>query len=121
MGLSWCRFCLSQHSSDLDCPGPLEATGVERHGWRVTVQTPLGTEAYGVLIAECDSRFRARILTFPNVLVTAHQGFFTEKALRTIAETTLENISAFATGHSLENVVTAEVVHISGRPGPAVT
>jgi len=68
MGLAWCRFCFSQHSTDLDCPGPLEATGVERHGWRVTVQTPHGTEAYGVLIAESGSRFRARILTFPNVL-----------------------------------------------------
>jgi D-lactate dehydrogenase len=40
-----------------------------------------------------------RLLTFPNVLVTAHQGFFTEEALHNIAETTLSNISAFATGN----------------------
>ena len=40
----------------------------------------------------------ARLLTFPNVLITAHQGFFTEEALRGIAETTLGNISAFETG-----------------------
>ena len=38
----------------------------------------------------------ARLLTFPNVLITGHQGFFTEEALRNIAETTLANISAFA-------------------------
>lgn len=38
----------------------------------------------------------ARLLTFPNVLVTAHQAFFTEDALRRIAQTTLENITAFA-------------------------
>jgi D-lactate dehydrogenase len=37
----------------------------------------------------------ARLLTFPNVLVTAHQGFFTAEALRAISETTLDNISAF--------------------------
>jgi D-lactate dehydrogenase len=37
----------------------------------------------------------ARLLTFPNVLVTAHQGFFTAEALQAIAETTLDNISAF--------------------------
>jgi D-lactate dehydrogenase len=37
----------------------------------------------------------ARLLTFPNVLVTAHQGFFTIEALRAIAETTLDNITAF--------------------------
>jgi D-lactate dehydrogenase len=38
----------------------------------------------------------ARLLTFPNVLVTAHQAFFTEDALRRIAQTTVENIAAFA-------------------------
>jgi D-lactate dehydrogenase len=37
----------------------------------------------------------ARLLTFPNVLVTAHQGFFTAEALRAIAGTTLDNITAF--------------------------
>jgi D-lactate dehydrogenase len=37
----------------------------------------------------------ARLLTFPNVLVTAHQAFFTDEALRAIAETTLGNITAF--------------------------
>ncbi len=37
----------------------------------------------------------ARLLTFPNVLITAHQAFFTADALTNIAETTIENISAF--------------------------
>jgi hypothetical protein len=68
MGPTWCRFCFSQHEGDLNCPGVLDATGTERHGWRVTVETPHGIEAYGVLIAECGSRFRARILTYPNIL-----------------------------------------------------
>ena len=36
-----------------------------------------------------------RLLTFPNVLVTGHQAFFTDKALTNIAETTLNNISRF--------------------------
>lgn len=40
----------------------------------------------------------ARLLTFPNVLVTAHQGFFTKEALRAISETTLANVSAFEQG-----------------------
>ena len=31
----------------------------------------------------------ARLLSFPNVMITSHQGFFTEEALRAIAETTL--------------------------------
>jgi len=35
----------------------------------------------------------ARLLTFPNVLITGHQAFFTEDALRNIASTTLHNIT----------------------------
>jgi D-lactate dehydrogenase len=37
----------------------------------------------------------ARLLTFPNVLITAHQGFFTEEALQNISETTIANLTAF--------------------------
>lgn len=37
----------------------------------------------------------ARLTTFPNVLVTAHQAFFTHEALRAIAETTMENLWRF--------------------------
>jgi D-lactate dehydrogenase len=38
----------------------------------------------------------ARLLTFPNVLITGHQAFFTAEALTAIAETTHANIDAFA-------------------------
>jgi D-lactate dehydrogenase len=44
-----------------------------------------------------------RLLTFPNVVVTAHQAFFTREALRAIAETTLSNISAFEQGRRSGN------------------
>lgn len=37
----------------------------------------------------------ARLLTFPNVLITGHQAFFTREAMTAIAETTIKNISAF--------------------------
>jgi D-lactate dehydrogenase len=37
----------------------------------------------------------ARLLTFPNVLITGHQAFFTEEALTNIAQTTLANVTAF--------------------------
>jgi len=39
--------------------------------------------------------FFMRLLTFPNVVVTGHQAFFTDTALRNIAETTLQNISDY--------------------------
>ncbi|POA20998.1 hydroxyacid dehydrogenase [Pseudomonas sp. FW300-N1A1] len=40
----------------------------------------------------------ARLLTFPNVIVTAHQAFLTREALAAIAATTLSNISDWAAG-----------------------
>jgi D-lactate dehydrogenase len=40
----------------------------------------------------------ARLQTFPNVLITAHQAFFTEEALAAIAQTTLANLDAFVQG-----------------------
>jgi D-lactate dehydrogenase len=45
----------------------------------------------------------ARLLTFPNVIVTAHQAFFTREALQAIAETTLQNVTAFAAGRRSGN------------------
>lgn len=52
----------------------------------------------------------ARLLTFPNVLITAHQGYLTREALLRIARTTLENIQAFEEGKTLINEVRAEEV-----------
>ena len=47
----------------------------------------------------------ARLLTFPNVLITSHQGFLTEEAIHNIVETTFENINAFEKGQNLINRV----------------
>ncbi|MFM6927396.1 MAG: 2-hydroxyacid dehydrogenase [Bdellovibrio sp.] len=48
----------------------------------------------------------ARLLTFPNVLITSHQAFLTNEALRNIAETTLQSISEF----SLKGAISPEKV-----------
>jgi D-lactate dehydrogenase len=47
----------------------------------------------------------ARLLTFSNVLITSHQGFFTREALQNIAQTTLENIRDFLDGKPLKNEI----------------
>ena len=47
----------------------------------------------------------SRLISFPNVLITAHQGFFTQEAMDQIAETTLSNLKAFQSGESLTNEV----------------
>ena len=45
----------------------------------------------------------ARLLTFPNVLVTGHQGFFTREALEAIAATTVANLDTFAASGRAEH------------------
>lgn len=47
----------------------------------------------------------ARLLSFPNVMITSHQGFFTEEALGAIAETTLQNAEDYTAGKSSANDV----------------
>ncbi len=47
----------------------------------------------------------ARLLSFPNVMITSHQGFFTREALGAIAETTLQNALDFQTGKESANDV----------------
>ncbi|TVQ82355.1 MAG: 2-hydroxyacid dehydrogenase [Phycisphaeraceae bacterium] len=52
-----------------------------------------------------------RLITFPNVLITAHQGFLTREACTAIAETTIANLSDFAVGSTRsENEVTKRLI-----------
>lgn len=47
----------------------------------------------------------ARLIFFPNVILTSHQGFFTKEALENISNTTLQNISDFFNKKKLKNEV----------------
>ena len=47
----------------------------------------------------------ARLLTFNNVIITAHQAFFTREAMMGIAETTLQNIRNYFEGKPLPNEI----------------
>jgi len=58
----------------------------------------------------------ARLLTFPKVLVTAHQAFLTREALRDIARTTVANLEALATGRPC---VEGSVLVAPERPRPS--
>lgn len=49
----------------------------------------------------------ARLLTFPNVLITGHQAFFTRNALEKIAKTTLDNITEFERSGICKNQISA--------------
>lgn len=55
--------------------------------------------------AAIDDDVLARLLTFPNVIVTSHQAFFTREAGSNIAETTLSNIRDFFRGKELVNEI----------------
>ena len=52
----------------------------------------------------------ARLMTFPNVLITSHMGFFTKEAMQAIAKVTLENAYALENGLPLVNRVGSEAV-----------
>ncbi len=47
----------------------------------------------------------ARLISMPNVIVTSHQAFLTEEALRSIAETTTQNIISFKNSGECENKI----------------
>lgn len=49
-----------------------------------------------------------RLLTFPNVLITGHQAFFTEEALQNIAEMTIANLSDFERGRPCPNKISLD-------------
>jgi D-lactate dehydrogenase len=50
----------------------------------------------------------ARLMTFPNVLITSHQAFLTQEALDQIASTTFQSIQEYAEGRSLTHVIQPE-------------
>lgn len=52
-----------------------------------------------------DDEVLSLLLTLPNVLVTSHQAFLTDEALKAIAETTLESVRAFFAGAPLTNEI----------------
>jgi len=70
----WCPVCGADHAADERCPGEVRCTGPENDTWRITVETPRGLEAYGVLVAPTGPKWRARILTYPRTLWTVPGG-----------------------------------------------
>ena len=46
-----------------------------------------------------ETSITARLLSFPNVIVTSHQGFLTHEALEAISDTTLQNAKSFIEGN----------------------
>jgi D-lactate dehydrogenase len=52
----------------------------------------------------------SRMLTFPNVIITGHQAFFTREALAAIAKETMANVTAFAQGQRPPGAIGAEQV-----------
>ena len=59
----------------------------------------------------------ARLMTFPNVIVSSHQAFFTAEAEHNIAETTMQSFDAFASGRKLEDAICLNCGGIKQCPG----
>jgi hypothetical protein len=99
MAMTWCAACGSDHADPAECPGDLRATGPERHGWRVAVETPHGIEAYGVLVAPSTDSWRARVVTYPNILWTIPGGTRTLKFVGPTPQEAEARAIAFVEGH----------------------
>ncbi len=52
----------------------------------------------------------ARLMLFPNVLITAHQGFFTKESLEEITRITLKNFDDYENGQETENEVSCKLL-----------
>ena len=59
----------------------------------------------------------ARLMSFPNVIVTSHQAFFTREAETNIAETTMAAFADFASGRTLENAICSRCGGVKNCPG----
>ncbi|MBR3505802.1 MAG: 2-hydroxyacid dehydrogenase [Lentisphaeria bacterium] len=59
----------------------------------------------------------ARLMTFPNVIVSSHQAFFTAEAERNIAGTTMKSFGDFAAGRMLENSICLHCDGLKQCPG----
>lgn len=64
-----------------------------------------------------DDDVLARLMTFPNVLITSHQAFFTREALQNIADTTLKNIDDFFNDRPLLNEICYHCTGNCVKPG----
>jgi hypothetical protein len=95
----FCSVCGTEHHGSAACPGDLRVTGAERAGWRVHVETPFGHEAIGVLLAPSYDQWRARIITYPNVLWTAPGGRGTLKFVGDTREAAEAQAIAFVERH----------------------
>ena len=99
MDVVWCSVCGGSHKTAQECPGELAATGAERHGWRIAVDTPYGLEAYGVLVAPSRDLWRARVITYPNVIWMVPGGGVSLKFAGATAQEAEASAVAFIDGH----------------------
>ncbi len=91
----------------IDTPAVIDALKSAKIGW-------LGLDVYeeedGVFFEDVSATgvrddVLARLLTFPNVLITGHQAFLTVEALANIARTTLDNVACVERGQPCPNRV----------------
>lgn len=127
MGTRICVTCGGSHPSPVDCAGDLRPTGPERPSWRVEVDTPRGIQAFGVLVAPSYDHWRARVLTYPNVLWVGSDRRTTLKfGGRTAREAESRAIGFIeshckARGYQLRNALAPVAPRTSGSRAPKAT
>lgn len=98
--VSVCTVCCTFHE-DGRCPGHLPATGPERHSWRAEIVDRRGNQTVGILLAPSNRIWRARILTYPNILWTIPGGGGTLKFQGRTAEQAEDRAVDFVRRHCI--------------------
>lgn len=116
--MKWCAVCCSRHAAGASCPGPLMATGPERHGRRFQFVQGSRVEQCGVLIAEAGEYWRARILTYPNMLWSVPGGRGTIKFAGSTPEAAEQLAVAFIREHGKARGMTLSEAGETVEAGP---
>ena len=98
---AWCGRCGTQHAADSRCR-EVSVIGPEKPRWRVAVETSEGIRGYGVLVAKADHRWRARIVTFPNILWMVPGGGDTVKFFGRTEDETVRRAIDFVRQHCVQ-------------------
>jgi Tfp pilus assembly protein PilZ len=115
--VQWCDRCGARHEKRSLCAELIDATGPERFGWRVRAMSDSGTETFGVLIAQCDSKWRARVVTFPNMLWSVPGGRSTMKFVGATAADVERQAKQFIVAVCQRRELTMTEIPVEESPG----
>lgn len=97
----WCPVCCTRHTAREGCLGELYPRAPEKQSKVIAADTPRGVQGYAVLLAPVLNRWRARIMSIPNVLWTIPGGRGTMKFIGRTEEDAERQAIAYIREHCM--------------------